>query len=47
MLVVKKDQMVAQIVFQKREDVIFVKTDPENFTKTERGLGGFGSTGVF
>ena len=35
---------VAQIIFQKKEEVNFVKCD--KLSKTERGLGGFDSTSI-
>ena len=35
---------VAQIIFQKKEEVNFVKCD--ELSKTERGLGGFDSTSI-
>ena len=38
-------QRIAQIVFHKCEDVKFIKI--KSLSETERGIGGFGSTGKF
>lgn len=42
-LVVSKGDKIAQILFVKAEDVNF--EDVEELSSTERGVGGFGSTG--
>ena len=39
----EKHERIAQLVFQKIEDVHFILN--ENLSKTERGKGGFGSSG--
>ena len=41
---VKAGDGIAQIVFQRCEIPNFVKCD--ELSKTDRGLGGFGSTGI-
>jgi dUTP pyrophosphatase len=41
---IKKGDRIAQLVIQRYESVDFVETD--NLEDSERGLGGFGSTGV-
>ena len=43
-ILIKAGQRFAQIVFHKREEVVFKKVDC--FSSTERGVGGFGSTGI-
>ena len=43
-LVIKAGQRIAQIVFHKKEEVVFKKVDCLN--SAERGSGGFGSTGI-
>ena len=43
--VIKKGQKIAQIVIKKVELCEFAEVD--SFEKTERGDGGFGSTGIF
>ena len=43
-LVIKAGQRLAQIVFHKKEEVVFKKVDCLN--SVERGSGGFGSTGI-
>ena len=43
-LVTKVGQRIAQIVFHKKQEVVFKKVDC--LSSTERGSGGFGSTGI-
>ena len=43
---VKLGERVAQIIFQKREDVNFVKVQESELSETSRGAGSFGSTGT-
>ena len=43
-LVVNEGQRIAQIVFHKKEEVVFRKVNCLN--STERSAGGFGSTGI-
>jgi dUTPase len=42
--VVKAHERIAQIVFKSVEDVVMY--EKENLTGTDRGSGGFGSTGT-
>ena len=39
-------ERVAQVIFQKKEEVNFIKVCIKELTKTSRGKGGFGSTGT-
>ena len=41
---IKAGQRIAQIVFHKKEEIVFKKVKCLN--RTERGAGGFGSTGL-
>ena len=41
---IKAGQRIAQIVFHKKEEIVFKKVKCLN--QTERGAGGFGSTGL-
>ena len=43
-ILIKAGQRIAQIVFYKKEEVVFKKVDC--FISRERGAEGFGSTGV-
>ena len=43
-LVIKAGQRIAQIVFHKKEEVVFKKVDC--LSSTERGSEGFGSTEI-
>ena len=43
-ILIKTVQRIAQIVFHKKEEVVFKKVDC--LSSTERGAGGFGSTGI-
>ena len=43
-LVIRAAQRIAQIVFYKKEEVVFKKVD--FLSSTERRSGGFGSTGI-
>ena len=38
-------ERVAQVIFQKKEEVNFIKGWEKELTETSRGIGGFGSTG--
>jgi dUTP pyrophosphatase len=42
-VLLKKGDRICQIILSKKEDYKFIET--EELTKSERGLGGFGSTG--
>ena len=39
-------EKVTQIIFQKKEDVNFVKVQESDLSETSRGAGSFGSTGT-
>ena len=41
---IQKGARIAQMIFQKIEDVNFIKIDESELSKTERGAGGFGPT---
>ena len=41
---IKAGQRIAQIVFHKKEEIVFKKV--KCLSRTERGAGGFGSTGL-
>jgi dUTP pyrophosphatase len=41
---IESGDRIAQLVFAKYERVLFTET--ENLSETERGSGGFGSTGI-
>ena len=43
---IQKGERFAQMIFQKKEDVNFVKIDESELSETERGAGGFGSTSI-
>ena len=43
---IQKGERIAQMIFQKKEDVNFVKIDESELSETERGAGGFGSTSI-
>ena len=43
-ILIKPGQRTAQIVFHKKEEVVFKKVDC--LSSIERGAGGFGSTGI-
>ena len=43
-ILIKTVQRIAQIVFHKKEEVVFKNVDC--LSSTERGAGGFGSTGI-
>ena len=43
---IQKGERFAQMIFQKKENVNFVKIDESELSETERGAGGFGSTGI-
>ena len=43
-ILIKPGQRIAQIVFHKKVEVVFKKVDC--LSSTERGIGGFGSTGI-
>ena len=43
-IIIKPGQRIAQIVFHKKENVVFKKVDC--LGSTERGAGGFGSTRI-
>ena len=43
-LIIKAGQRSAQIVFHKKEEIVIKKVNCLN--STERGVGGFGSTGI-
>ena len=44
LLVIKAGQRTAQIVFHKKEEVVFKKVD--RLGSTGKGFGGFGSIGI-
>ena len=44
-ILIKAVQRIAQIVFQKKEEVVFKKVDC--LRSTEGGAGGLGSTGIY
>lgn len=43
--IIKTGDRIGQIVFKKVEDADFLLVKPEQLSSTERGAGGFGSTG--
>ena len=44
---IQKGERIAQMIFQKKkEDVNFIKIDESELSETEKGAGGFGSTGI-
>ena len=43
-ILIKPGQRIAQIVFHKKEEVVFKNVNC--LSSTERGAGGFGSTGI-
>ena len=44
----QKEERIAQMIFQKKkENVNFVKIDESELSETEKGVGGFGSTGIY
>ena len=43
-ILIKVGQRIAQIVFHKKQEVVFKKVDC--LSSTERGVGGFGLTGI-
>ena len=43
---VRVGDRVAQVVFVKRIDADFQKVEKKDLSKTKRGEGGFGSTGI-
>ena len=43
---VRLGERVAQIIFQKREDVNFVKVQESELSETSTGAGSFGSSGT-
>ena len=44
---VRVGDRIAQVVFVKRIDADFQKVEKKDLSKTKRGEGGFGSTGIF
>ena len=43
---IQKGETIAQMIFPKKEDVNFIEIHESELSKTERGAGGFGSTGI-
>ena len=44
---IQKGERIAQMIFfLKKEDVNFIKIDESELSETEKGAGGFGSTGI-
>ena len=44
----QKEERIAQMIFQKKkENFNFVKIDESELSETEKGAGGFGSTGIY
>ena len=44
---IQKGEKIAQMIFQKKEDVNFIEIHESELSKTERGAGGFGSTSLY
>ena len=43
---IQKGETIAQMIFPKKEDINFIEIHESELSKTERGAGGFGSTGI-